>query len=125
MVVKVGIYREEVQAQEWLNRYPQLVGVSVNRNSERTNAIFGRETLVLLGELTYWSSLLDLSSRCGLIRFPSLQNQLKPCAGDYAAVEPAGDEVLVDAYCGIGTLTLPLAVCVGLEYNQRRWSKPS
>jgi len=38
-----------VQAQEWLNRYPQLVGISVNRNSERTNAIFGCETRCIAG----------------------------------------------------------------------------
>jgi len=51
-------------AQEWLNRYPQLVGVSTN--SERTQMpSLVVKPAVLLGELTYWSSLLDLSSRCG------------------------------------------------------------
>ncbi|MHC5826924.1 MAG: 23S rRNA (uracil(1939)-C(5))-methyltransferase RlmD, partial [Nostoc sp.] len=39
----------ETQAQEWLKRYPQLVGVSLNRNSDRTNAIFGSETRCIAG----------------------------------------------------------------------------
>jgi len=39
----------ETQAQQWLQRYPQLVGVSLNRNSDRTNAIFGLETRCLAG----------------------------------------------------------------------------
>jgi len=49
LVVKVGFTGIAVQAQEWLNRYPQLVGISVNRNSERTNAIFGCETRCIAG----------------------------------------------------------------------------
>ncbi|MFM7367477.1 MAG: 23S rRNA (uracil(1939)-C(5))-methyltransferase RlmD, partial [Sphaerospermopsis kisseleviana] len=39
----------ETQAQEWLQRYPQLVGVCLNRNSDRTNAIFGKDTTCIAG----------------------------------------------------------------------------
>jgi len=48
-----------VQAQEWLNRYPQLVGISVNLvtlNAQMPSLVV--KPVVLLGELTYWSSLL-------------------------------------------------------------------
>lgn len=111
----------EAQAQEWLNRYPQLVGVSVNRNSERTNAIFGRETRCIAGR----AYLLE--------QFAGLEFQVRPDTFFQVYTESAeallqvimqqlnlqGNEVLVDAYCGIGTLTLPLAkalrFCVGLE----------
>ncbi|MGH2415390.1 MAG: 23S rRNA (uracil(1939)-C(5))-methyltransferase RlmD, partial [Microcystaceae cyanobacterium] len=41
--------RIQDQAQEWLKRYPQLVGVCLNRNPDRTNAIFGRETRCIAG----------------------------------------------------------------------------
>ncbi len=109
------------QAQEWLNRYPQLVGVSLNRNPERTNAIFGSETRCIAG-LAY---LLE--------QFAGLQFQVRPDTFFQVYTESAeallqvimqqlnlqGDEVLVDAYCGIGTLTLPLAQqvrqAIGLE----------
>lgn len=109
------------QAQEWLNRYPHLVGVSLNRNSERTNAIFGPETRCIAGQ----AYLLE--------QFAGLQFQVRPDTFFQVYTESAeallqviiqqlnlqGDEVLVDAYCGIGTLTLPLAItlrqAIGLE----------
>jgi 23S rRNA (uracil1939-C5)-methyltransferase len=115
------IPRIENQAQEWLKRYPQLVGVSLNRNSDRTNAIFGSETRCIAG-ISYLRE-----------QFASLEFQIRPDTFFQVYTETAeallqviqselnlqGNEVLVDTYCGIGTLTLPLAKqvrqAVGLE----------
>ncbi|MBE9207803.1 23S rRNA (uracil(1939)-C(5))-methyltransferase RlmD [Nostoc sp. LEGE 06077] len=109
------------QAQEWLQRYPQLVGIALNRNPERTNAIFGAETRTIAG-VPYLKE-----------KFADLEFQVRPDTFFQVSTETAealleviqselnlqGDEVLVDAYCGIGTLTLPLAQrvrqAVGLE----------
>ncbi|MBD2449530.1 23S rRNA (uracil(1939)-C(5))-methyltransferase RlmD [Nostoc sp. FACHB-152] len=109
------------QAEEWLQRYPQLVGVSLNRNAERTNAIFGAETRPIAG-VPYLKE-----------KFAGLEFQVRPDTFFQVSTETAealleviqseiklqGHEVLVDAYCGIGTLTLPLAKqvrqAVGLE----------
>ncbi|MBD2458678.1 23S rRNA (uracil(1939)-C(5))-methyltransferase RlmD [Nostoc sp. FACHB-87] len=99
------------QAEVWLQRYPQLVGVSLNRNPERTNAIFGRETRTIAG-VSYLRE-----------EFANLEFQVRPDTFFQVSTETAealleviqtelnlqGHEVLVDAYCGIGTLTLPLA----------------
>jgi len=111
----------ETQAQEWLERYPQLVGVSLNRNSDRTNAIFGSETRCIAG-VPYLRE-----------KFAGLEFQILPDTFFQVYTETAesllqvikselnlqGHEVLVDAYCGIGTLTLPLAKqvrqVIGLE----------
>ncbi|BAZ30075.1 RNA methyltransferase [Cylindrospermum sp. NIES-4074] len=111
----------ETQAQEWLKRYPQLVGVSLNRNSDRTNAIFGNETRCIAG-VPYLRE-----------KFAGLEFQVRPDTFFQIYTETAeallqviqselnlqGHEVLVDAYCGIGTLTLPLAKqvqqVIGLE----------
>jgi 23S rRNA (uracil1939-C5)-methyltransferase len=111
----------EAQAQEWLTRYPQLVGVSLNLNPDRTNAIFGTETRCIAGQ----SYLCE--------EFAGLQFQVRPDTFFQVYTEQAegllqvivdqlnlqGNEVLVDAYCGIGTLTLPLAQrvrqAIGLE----------
>lgn len=111
----------EAQAQEWLNRYPQLVGVSLNRNRERTNAIFGCETRCIAGR----AYLRE--------QFAGLEFQVRPDTFFQVYTESAeallqvimqnlnlqGNELLVDAYCGIGTLTLPLAQrvrqAIGLE----------
>lgn len=111
----------EAQAQEWLKRYPQLVGVSLNRNPDRTNAIFGEETRCIAGK----SYLLE--------QFADLEFQIRPDTFFQVNTEVAelllneiigqlnlqGNEVLVDAYSGIGTMSLPLAKLVeqviGLE----------
>ncbi|MEH2325568.1 MAG: 23S rRNA (uracil(1939)-C(5))-methyltransferase RlmD [Nostoc sp.] len=111
----------ETQAQEWLKRYPQLVGVSLNRNSDRTNAIFGSETRCIAG-------VPHLREN-----FAGLEFQVRPDTFFQVYTETAeallqviqselnlqGHELLVDAYCGIGTLTLPLAkkvrIATGLE----------
>jgi 23S rRNA (uracil1939-C5)-methyltransferase len=105
----------EEQAEEWLGRYEGLVGVSVNINSDRGNAIFGKETHCIAGQ----SYLRE--------EFAGLEFQIQPNTFFQVFTEQAeallgeiitelnlqGTEILVDAYCGIGTLTLPLAKQVG------------
>ncbi|MBP5972098.1 23S rRNA (uracil(1939)-C(5))-methyltransferase RlmD [Brasilonema sp. CT11] len=111
----------QTQALEWLKRYPQLVGVCLNRNPNRTNAIFGRETHCIAGR----SYLRE--------KFAGLEFQVRPDTFFQVNTETAeallqviqsqlnlqGSEVLLDTYCGIGTLTLPLAKqvkkAIGLE----------
>ena len=111
----------EVQAQTWLTRYPKLVGVCVNRNPSRTNVIFGEETRCVVGQ-PYLRE-----------EFAGMDFQLRPETFFQVNTEAAeallnviveqlmlqGDEVFVDAYCGIGTFTLPLAQrvrqAIGLE----------
>jgi 23S rRNA (uracil1939-C5)-methyltransferase len=119
----------EVQAKTWLTRYPNLVAVCVNRNPNRTNAIFGDETrcIASLGaDLTgKATNIPDFQRTRPYLReeFAGLQFQLQPDTFFQVNTEVAeallnaiveqlalaGDEVLVDAYCGIGTFTLPLA----------------
>lgn len=101
----------EDQAQEWLKRYRLLVGVCLNRNPKRTNTIFGDQTHCIAG--------------LGYLReqFAGLEFHVRPDTFFQVYTETAeallqvieshlnlqGDEVLLDAYCGVGTLTLPLA----------------
>ncbi len=101
----------EAQAEDWLSRYPDLVGVALNLNGDRTNAIFGSDTLCIAGR-PYLREI-----------FAGLEFHIQPTTFFQVNTEQAeallqvmidqlnlqGHEVLVDAYCGIGTLTLPLA----------------
>ena len=109
------------QAGVWLQRYPGLAGVFLNCNPKRTNAIFGAQSRCVAGR----SYLQE--------EFAGLQFQLTPDTFFQVNTETAemlvevltqelqlqGNEVLVDAYCGIGTFTLPLALrvkqAIGLE----------
>ncbi len=101
----------EQHAQKWMERYPDLVGVCLNLNPARTNAIFGPETRCIAGR--------DYLQE----HFAGLEFQIQPTTFFQVNTEQAeallnvirselqlqGNEILVDAYCGIGTLSLPLA----------------
>lgn len=101
----------ETQAQEWLKRYPQLMGVSLNRNSDRTNAIFGSQTRCIAGVPYLREKFADLEFQV----LPDTFFQVYTEAAEallqviQSELNLQGQELLVDAYCGIGTLTLPLA----------------
>ncbi|MGB3137201.1 MAG: 23S rRNA (uracil(1939)-C(5))-methyltransferase RlmD [Nodosilinea sp.] len=111
----------ELQAQEWRDRYPDLVGVCVNLNPDKTNAIFGAETLVIDGVPYIEEIFADLRFRIHATTFFQVNTEqaeqvLRVITDE---LQLTGSETLIDAYCGVGTLTLPLAQqakrVVGLE----------
>jgi 23S rRNA (uracil1939-C5)-methyltransferase len=113
----------EGQAQRWMQRYPNLVGVCLNLNERPTNNIFGTETRCIAGRAFISET------------FGNLQFQLKADTFFQIYTEQAeailnliidragftGTETLIDAYCGIGTFTLPLSKrvkrVVGIEVH--------
>lgn len=114
----------EAQAEAWLKRYPQLVGVSLNRNPDRTNAIFGEETHCVAGKSYLQEVFADLEFQIRPDTFFQVNTEvaellLKEIIGQ---LNLQGNEVLVDAYSGIGTMSLPLAKLVqqviGLEMQR-------
>ncbi|MBD1804469.1 23S rRNA (uracil(1939)-C(5))-methyltransferase RlmD [Microcoleus sp. FACHB-SPT15] len=111
----------DVQAQQWLTRYPKLVGVSVNRNPNRTNAVFGDETRCIAGQPYLKEEFAGLEFQLSPETFFQVNTEAAEVLLNAIAQQLAlkGDEVLVDAYCGIGTFTLPLAQrvkqAIGLE----------
>ena len=111
----------EIQAQKWLTCYPKLVGVCVNRNPNRTNAIFGDETRCIAGQPYLREEFGGLQFQLRSETFFQVNTSSAEALLDVIVEQLAlqGDEVLVDAYCGIGTFTLPLAQrvrqAIGLE----------
>ncbi|MDB9446513.1 23S rRNA (uracil(1939)-C(5))-methyltransferase RlmD [Anabaena sp. CS-542/02] len=111
----------EQQAQEWLKRYPQLVGVSLNRNRHRTNAIFGSETRCVAGVSYLREVFADLEFQVRPDTFFQVYTETAEALLQViqSELDLQGQELLIDAYCGIGTLTLPLAKqvrqAIGLE----------
>lgn len=111
----------EVQAQKWLTRYPNLVGVCVNHNPNRTNAIFGEETRCIAGQPYLREEFAGLEFQLRPETFFQVNTEAAEALLNVIVEQLAlgGDEVLVDAYCGIGTFTLPLAQrvrqAIGLE----------
>lgn len=111
-------------AGRWREQYPNLVGVCVNRNDQATNAIFGPETQYVAGRPYLEERFAGLSFHIYPTTFFQVHTEqaerLLRCILDRLKLQ--GRETVVDAYCGIGTLTLPLArkagFCLGLEVQQ-------
>ena len=113
----------EEQALLWLDRYPGLVGVCINLNRDRTNAILGETTHTVAGK----SYLREIFAETELHIAADTFFQVNTHAAELllqTAIEQlnlTGDEKVVDAYCGIGTFSLPLArqvqQVVGIEVN--------
>jgi 23S rRNA (uracil1939-C5)-methyltransferase len=113
----------EQQAQEWLQRYENLVGVCLNRNSDRTNRIFGPESRCLGGLPYLQEEFAGLHLRFGADTFFQVNTEQAEALVELilAELNLQGHEHVVDAYCGIGTLTLPIArlaqQVIGLELH--------
>lgn len=105
----------ETVAQEWLDSTPPLVGVMLNLNGERTNAIFGRETRLVAGRNFLREEFQELEFQVRPDTFFQVYTETAEALVKLIKMELGlkGQETLLDAYCGIGTLTLPLASSVG------------
>lgn len=106
-----GLLGLEEQAQEWISRYPGLVGVLVNVNGDRTNAIFGPETRCIAGRAYLHELLAGLTFQIRPDTFFQINTEVAEALIQVilAELQLQGTETVLDAYCGIGTLTLPIA----------------
>lgn len=98
-------------AQELIATFPNVKSVMQNINLSRGNVILGRETRVIAGEPTI-NDILDglkfkISARSFFQVNPEQAEVLYHKAVEYAGL--TGTETVLDAYCGVGSLTLFLA----------------
>lgn len=111
--------RERELAQELANRVPGLASIVQNINPERTNVILGPATRPLWGEQTIEDRVGGLRFRVSAESFaqtnPAQAKVTYDLALDYANVSAA--DVAIDAYSGIGTITLLLARKAGKVYG--------
>lgn len=100
-----------VFAQTWLERYDKVVGVILNCNPDKTNAIFGRESRCIAGKDYLLEKFAGLTFRLrGDTFFQVYTEQAEQMLKIIEAeLKLEGTEVLLDAYAGIGTIALPLA----------------
>ncbi|MFC5530994.1 23S rRNA (uracil(1939)-C(5))-methyltransferase RlmD [Cohnella yongneupensis] len=98
----IGLIREQV---------PGLVSVCQNVNTAATPVVMGDVTRVLWGEEVIYDEIGDIrfaiSPRSFFQVNPVQTERLYRAAVDYARL--TGEETVIDAYCGIGTITLFLA----------------
>ncbi|EGL83877.1 RNA methyltransferase, TrmA family [Caldalkalibacillus thermarum TA2.A1] len=96
---------------ELVSAFPNLKSIVQNINTKRTNVIFGDESKVLWGEPYIYDKIGDIrfaiSARSFFQVNPVQTQVLYEKAMAYADLE--GHETVIDAYCGIGTISLFLA----------------
>jgi len=97
--------------QEIIDSNPDIKSIVQNINSKRTNVIFGDETKVLWGDEFIYDYIgkikFAISARSFYQVNPEQTKVLYDQALKYAGLN--GEETVIDAYCGIGTISLFLA----------------
>ncbi len=111
-------------AQSWLQRWPAVQGVCLNLQPKANNLVLGRTTHCLAGvptiEEQFCGIKLSLSSTTFVqVNTPQAERIVQHLC-DWLVLHCPGGSV-VDAYCGVGTIALPLAKqgfhVQGLELN--------
>lgn len=123
MVVLVTNGTEIPRADEWIagirEALPAVKSICHNINVRQTNVIFGDETRVLWGSEVIYDYIGEvkfaISARSFFQVNPVQTEVLYGKALEYAAL--TGGETVVDAYCGIGTISLFLAQRAGQVYG--------
>ncbi|MCH7323119.1 23S rRNA (uracil(1939)-C(5))-methyltransferase RlmD [Solibacillus sp. MA9] len=94
---------------------PNVTSIVQNVNDEKTNVIFGNDTFTLWGKDTIEDTIgnvrFEISARSFYQVNPIQTEVLYKQALDYAQLE--GNERVIDAYCGIGSISLFLAQKAG------------
>lgn len=91
--------------------HPEVVSILQNYQPEKTSLIFGKETTLLAGKETIQdkigTTIFEFSARAFLQLNPAQTLRLYERIRELAAPQP--DDLLIDAYCGVGTIGLFIA----------------
>ncbi|WP_028598704.1 23S rRNA (uracil(1939)-C(5))-methyltransferase RlmD [Paenibacillus sp. FSL W8-1187] len=123
MVVLVTNGPRIPRVEDWIaairEALPQVKSIVQNVNKRQTNVIFGDETRTLWGSDVIYDELdgirFAISARSFYQVNPAQTLRLYQSAVDYAGL--TGRENVIDAYCGIGTISLFLARRAGHVYG--------
>ncbi|NSL53280.1 23S rRNA (uracil(1939)-C(5))-methyltransferase RlmD [Calidifontibacillus erzurumensis] len=99
--------------------FPEVKSIIQNINPKRTNVIFGEQTKVLWGDEYLYDFIGDIKFAISARSFyqvnPEQTKVLYDKALEYANL--SGEETVIDAYCGIGTISLFLAKKAKMVYG--------
>ncbi|MFC3211069.1 23S rRNA (uracil(1939)-C(5))-methyltransferase RlmD [Planomicrobium okeanokoites] len=112
LVTKKKKFQQAAQAIELIQSLvPETVSIVQNINPQKTNVIFGDETITLWGKDVIEDRIGDVRFEISARSFyqinPEQTEVLYGQALEYANL--TGNETVIDAYCGIGTISLFLA----------------
>lgn len=96
---------------ELTETFPHVKSIVHNINNKRTNVILGRKTKVIWGEEYIYDTIGNIRFAISAKSFyqvnPPQTKKLYEKALEYADIK--SNDIVVDAYCGIGTISLFLA----------------
>lgn len=103
--------QQEKLIQRLREAHPHIKSIVHNINNKRTNSIYGRKTKVIWGEEYIYDTIGDIRFAISPRSFyqvnPVQTKVLYDKALEYADIDE--NDVVIDAYCGIGTISLFLA----------------
>lgn len=109
-------------AERWLERWPALVGVTLNLQPQASNRLFGAQNHTVAGRPWLLDSFAGVELQIGADTFfqvYSEQAERVVTLVQQALGAPKG--LLLEGYCGIGTFSLPLALAgwsvLGIEHH--------
>ncbi|MCT1578745.1 23S rRNA (uracil(1939)-C(5))-methyltransferase RlmD [Oceanobacillus kimchii] len=110
-VTKTSKFPEKDRIIKELTEQFQVKSIVQNVNDQRTNVVLGKKTKVLWGENYIYDKIGDLTFAISPKSFfqvnPIQTKVLYDKALEYANIDK--DDVVIDAYCGIGSISLFLA----------------
>lgn len=113
------IFRVEQLIDRLTTAFPNLVSIMQSINDQSTNAIFGKEFRLLYGSETIIDTMLGNEYAISAPSFyqvnTEMAEKLYQVAIDYAALQP--EDIVIDAYSGIGTIGLSFAKQVQHVYG--------
>ncbi|MCJ8014099.1 23S rRNA (uracil(1939)-C(5))-methyltransferase RlmD [Paenibacillus sp. KQZ6P-2] len=123
MIVLVTNGNKIPHLDEWIQEIraelPSVVSICQNVNKKQTNVIFGDTTRVLWGREVIYDYIGDVKFAISARSFyqvnPAQTEVLYGKTVEYAQL--TGKEKVIDAYCGIGTISLFLAQHAGKVYG--------
>ncbi|MCP8617863.1 23S rRNA (uracil(1939)-C(5))-methyltransferase RlmD [Salirhabdus salicampi] len=103
-------YKEKIVA-DLRKAFPNVKSILQNVNTKKTNVILGNKNITLWGEDHIYDMIGDIKFKISAKSFyqvnPVQTKKLYDKALEYANL--TGSETVIDAYCGIGTISLFLA----------------
>ncbi|HEU4280421.1 TPA: 23S rRNA (uracil(1939)-C(5))-methyltransferase RlmD [Streptococcus pneumoniae] len=113
------VFRVDQLIEQVIKQFPEIVSVMQNINDQNTNAIFGKEWRTLYGQDYITDQMLGNDFQIAGPAFyqvnTEMAEKLYQTAIDF--VELKKDDVIIDAYSGIGTIGLSVAKHVKEVYG--------
>jgi len=101
-------------------KFPQIIGIIQNINSEKGNAILGKDEKILFGKDYLIETIGKISYHLNYRSFFQINHSTTEKLYDFVKSQISKNEIILDAYSGVGTIGIYLAdkakEVIGVEF---------